>query len=187
RNGTGDADALALAARKLVWEPRGKSARVEADHGEKFVYALQRRSLVPTLDRGDKSNILGDSEVRKQAALLQYIADLSAQPYRIPLAVRAPFDEDLAAGGVDQAINKFEGGRFTATGFAEQDKDLPLGDTEIQAVQNTKPRDLKLDIAKLNNTVRAFHTRAILTRTGLTAEPTLSHLELSFRGIRHRL
>jgi len=58
--------------------------------------------------------------------------------------------EYLTAGGIEEAIDEFQGGRLPATAPSEQHQGLALLDFQIEIVeQRPSARDLEADAAKL--------------------------------------
>ena len=95
----GNADALRLPARQLARIAPGVVSGIEPDHLEQL-----ERTLVPPFDRPaqetrNDADVLLDRHVRKQADLLDHVADLPAQRDRVELARVLAVDEHPPAGG----------------------------------------------------------------------------------------
>src|SRR5207237_1917824 len=88
-----DADALPLAARKLVGPSRRIPVRRQPDEVEKLAHPLLRAIERPLLEARHDRDVLLHGHVRKQADFLQDVPDTPSQPNGLPLAGVAPFDE----------------------------------------------------------------------------------------------
>ena len=124
REGAGNTDALTLAAGKFARVTSGIFAWIETDEMEEMVDAGGNASGIPVFETGNESNIFCDSEMRKEAGLLNDITDMAAQADGIPGDGGAAFDEDLAFGGNEHFINEAEKGGLAATAAAEEHERL---------------------------------------------------------------
>ena len=136
---TGDADALALAARELVRALVAGHVRVEADGVEHLVNpgaALVRRADLPHLERRGHDVAHPPAGVEGADRVLEH--DLEAGTQRAqPLAVLAgqvvALEEHGARGRRGQLHDRPGGGRLAAAALADQAHRLALGHVEAHA------------------------------------------------------
>jgi hypothetical protein len=134
--GPGDADALALAAGELVRAAIAVFCRFKTDQGEEFADTGGGASGVPFLKGGDERDVLGDREMGEKTCVLNHIADAAAQTNGVPFGGSAATDNDLAAGGHEEAIDQFQQRGFAAAAAAQEDKSLPGSDREADVINN---------------------------------------------------
>src|SRR5205823_1743306 len=92
--------------------------------GEQLVDAAPNTSVGPANQPGNSRDILSDCAVRKQADLLDDIADAPPQQHAVDTLNVPPIDEDLAARWLDQPIDHAQCRRLSAAAWADQDADL---------------------------------------------------------------
>jgi hypothetical protein len=134
--GSGDADALPLAAGELVRSAIAVFCRFEADQGQEFADTGGGASGVPFLERGDERDVLGDREMGEKACVLNHIADAAAQTNGVPFAGSAATDYDLAGSGHEEAIDQFQQRSLAAAAAAQEDKGLAGSDGEADVINN---------------------------------------------------
>ena len=98
------ADSLFLSPRKLMRIARGHF-RSEPDHLHQLHNAGTNSVFRPPLNSGDETDIALYGEVRKQADILNHVADVAAQANDIALGSRNVFDSDFATGGQQKAVD----------------------------------------------------------------------------------
>ena len=97
--GAGDADTLALAARKFAGTAMGKFAGIEADEVKHFLDPGGDAGGVPLSQSGNEGDIFGDCEVREKTGVLDDVTDAAAEADEIPIASGALLDQDFPSGG----------------------------------------------------------------------------------------
>ena len=90
-------DALTLAARELVGEPSPVLVGVKADQVEQFLHTGVHPGSVPAEEAGHRRHVVRHAPVRKEAALLNDVADAPSQLHRIDLQDVGAVDQDPAA------------------------------------------------------------------------------------------
>jgi hypothetical protein len=76
------ADALALAARKLVRAAPGEAVGVEPDEGQQFLHAGGDASGRPAFEPGTEADVLLDGEMGEQPDVLNHVPDPAPQAVR---------------------------------------------------------------------------------------------------------
>lgn len=143
-----DPYALALAPGKLMRETMRELRRVELDEFEHFGDTCLDRRRILIAERKREADILVDGHVRKKPAVLQDVADLSAQVNGVPVPSTAAVNEDITRSGPYQAIDQTERSRLPAAGLAEQHEDLAGHNIEGQAVYYSRSPGVETDVTK---------------------------------------
>ena len=87
---------------------------LELDHVHQLAGALGAALLVPPEQARHDGDVLLDGHVRKQADLLDHVADVTAQADFVQAAGVFAVDEHLPRGGGDQAVDHLQGGALAA-------------------------------------------------------------------------
>ena len=131
-----DADALALSARQLVGPAPGVGAGREPDQVEQLADASAHTIGVPPFEARHHGDVVGDREMRKQADLLNHVADRAPEPDRIPFARVLALHGDVAGVGEEQSIDELEDRGLARTARAHQRDDLTGLDRQREIVEN---------------------------------------------------
>ena len=135
----GHADALPLSAGQLV----GPAARIrlgrEADQLEQLAHARGDAVVRPPLQPRHDGDVVGDRQVRKEADLLNHVADGSAKADRIPLARVPALHAHVAGVGQEQSIDQLEDGRLAGAARADERERLAGADRQRDVVENGRP------------------------------------------------
>ena len=96
--------------------------------------------------------------MREQADFLNDITDAPAQPDRIPIDGRLAFDDHLARGGIDQAVDQLHRRGLARAAASEQHQRLAEGDLQVQVGQKgLAGRQCETDVAKFNGDLITVH------------------------------
>ncbi len=128
------ADTLLLAAGHLARIAVEKLTRIQRHHIHQLFGAGFAARFIPAQHARHNGDVLFDGHVRKQANLLDHIADVAAQRHRIHPAGVFAVNQDRAAARCNQAIDHLQGGGFPAAGRAEQDAHFPFGHVQVDVV-----------------------------------------------------
>jgi hypothetical protein len=79
---------------------------------------------VPFFESGDEGHILRDGEMRKEAGILNNVADTAAKTNGIAAGGCAAFNQNLSLRGNEQAVDEPEEGGFATAAAAEKDQGL---------------------------------------------------------------
>jgi hypothetical protein len=129
-----DADALPLAARKLVRVALREPVGFEPHQLQQLVYARARPSPVPAQQPGHCRHVLGDGQVRKEPDLLDDVAHAEAKLHRVDVGDVLLIVEDAAAGRLDHPVDHLQRRRLAAAGGSDQGAGLAGRDLEAQLV-----------------------------------------------------
>src|SRR5690348_12082673 len=88
----------------------------------------------PAVQPRDGADVRLDRHVRKEADLLDDVADAAAQLHEVLLADARAVDADVAARQLDQPVDQPERSRLSAPGRTDEHADLPRGDGEREPV-----------------------------------------------------
>src|SRR5579862_8713126 len=133
---TRDANALALSARQFARISRRELAGAQPDQLEQLIHASADAIFRPIFEARDHGDVAFDGVVWKQASVLNHIADSSAQRDRVPICSAAIADQNLAAGGLKEAINQPQCSGFARATASEQHESLACGDLKIEMVED---------------------------------------------------
>src|SRR5262249_27916050 len=114
------ADALALAAGKLVRKSICEGIGFEADQGEQLANALASALLRPALEPRDEADVGLDVVMGQEPYLLNDVADASPQSNGIPRCRCLAFDQHFTPRRFDEAVHEAERRRFARTAPTEQ-------------------------------------------------------------------
>src|SRR5712691_2128716 len=193
RQGAGDIDALALAARKLVRIARGKQCRIEADHGEDFSRALPgRRPADAVHARPIGDGVLdGAAGIERGIAVLEDHLHLSSQVAHVHVAGRpdSPAREGDGAGiGRQQLDEKARRRRLAAARFADDAEGLAAAHAERDIVdrldgcdraleQPAAHREVALEVAHFEQDIGAHRRTSMALRSPSLIR--LKHIEVT--------
>ena len=104
----GDADALTLTAGQFVGPPGRVGVRREADQIEQFAHARGNAVVRPRLQPRHDRDVVGDVQMRKEADLLNHVADRAAEADGIPFAGVDALHQNVARIRQEQAIDQLE-------------------------------------------------------------------------------
>jgi hypothetical protein len=142
---------LALPAGKLARIARRKALVIEADEIQQLARAGIDLIFIPAFQPRHDADIFFDGKMREQADFLNDVADAAPEPDRVPLGRRLAFDEHVAFGGIEQAIDELQGRRLTAAAPPEQHQGLAAADLQIEIVQQGfSARQAKADVVKFD-------------------------------------
>ncbi len=124
----GDPDALALAAGKFARAAGGKFRRIKSDESQELPDANGRAAAVPLFERGNETNIFSNRKMRKEAGVLNDVADATAEPYGVPSGSGAAVDQNFPVRRKKHSIDEPEQGGLAAAAAAEEDEGFSLRD-----------------------------------------------------------
>src|SRR6516162_7546693 len=133
---TSDADALLLAARKLVRILVAIGRRVEAKQLEQLADSVADPCFRPFQEPRHGRDVVLDRPMRKQPDRLDGIADAAPQRLDRNQCYVLAADPDRSRIGGDQPVDHSERRRFAAAGGAEQHAELSGTDGQRQAVDD---------------------------------------------------
>ena len=110
--GASNADALALAAGKLIGKAFSDGRGVKADFLEQLIGAGSLFAFGTTLKGRDHGYVFGDGEVGKQPYLLNDVTDPSPERDRVPFRRGLALDVHRSLGRLDQAVDQPQRGGF---------------------------------------------------------------------------
>ena len=147
------ADALLLPAGQLG----GVLVRVllHVHHGQHLLHDLGAARLVVLEQLRHDADVLRDRHVRKQADLLDDVADVAAQLDLVGLADVLSADADGAGIRLDEPVDGLQSRRLPAAGGADQDHELPVRDREGQVLQNGGFSITFANVFKFDHAVRS--------------------------------
>ena len=138
---TGDRHALALSARELAGTPRRHTRFVQANLVQQLASALLLFRGRPAQKTGNESDILLNGPVRKQAELLDDVADAAPQINGVEPVDRLPIQTDTPGARLEHPVDQSEGGCFSGPASPEQNQGFSAFDIETQPVQDGPPVD----------------------------------------------
>src|SRR4026208_517553 len=106
----GDPYPLTLTAGQLARIARGELRWGKPDLSQQILNASVDLVGWPAFQTRDQSNIGGDSKMRKESCLLNYVDDSPPQPDQVPGGRANTLDRDLAGTRKQQAIHHFQRG-----------------------------------------------------------------------------
>ena len=143
------ADALLLAAGELGRVFIGLG--LHAHHFQKILDDVRLLLLIVLQKPGHHADVLGHGHVGEQTDLLDDVADVAAQFYLVLGVNILAVDGDGAGINVNEPVDGLEGGGFAAAGGADEDHKLPVGNGEVQVLQNGGLAVTFADMFKLNH------------------------------------
>jgi len=93
--GPSHANALALSPGEFAGTPMRKFAGIEANKPQHFIDAVSGAAGVPMFQNGNEGDVFCHREMGEKACLLNDVTDASAEADEVPIAGRAPLDEDF--------------------------------------------------------------------------------------------
>ena len=126
------AHALLLAAGELARVTVAGLVRVELHQLEQLVHPGADPLLVPAEQARHDRDVVLDLQVREQADLLDRVADVAPQLRRVAVAHRLAVEQDVAARGLDHAVDHPHQRGLAAAGRAHQHADLARRDRQRQ-------------------------------------------------------
>src|SRR5205823_12325472 len=135
----GYADSLALTTGELGRVAVGHAARVEANQAQKLVDAVRHPLPRPAQKPGHGSDVLRDGLMWEQSDLLNDVPDAPPQCHGVDLRDVFAIQQDLAARWLDQAVDHFQGGGFTAATRADEHADLAGPDIKREVLYRCAP------------------------------------------------
>ena len=124
RQGSGHADALALAATQLRRVAVAVLRGIEPDEREQLIGALSLAVLRPADQARDGRDVLADRLMGEEARLLDDVADRPAQVDHVALRDVLAVDEDPPRRRLDQPVDHLEAGRLATARRSDQHADL---------------------------------------------------------------
>lgn len=125
---------MALTAGQLFRISVAINGRIESDQIEEFRGAGTALSAFPAEEMGDGRGVLQHGPVRKQADLLDHIADTAPEPDRIDGGYVVPVEEYPALARFDQPVHHLHGGRLAAARRSDERDEFTFGDLEGKVV-----------------------------------------------------
>ena len=148
----GHAHALALAARELRGPARGEGGRGKVDQFEQRVRARASAVGGPSLQARHQADVFLDGHVRKQADVLEHVADAAPQPDAVPLAGVAILHPNGSGGRQDQAIHQLQDGALSGAAASDEDHDFPRFDRQREPAEHRRSFGVaKVGSFELNN------------------------------------
>jgi len=145
----GYADALALATREFAGVTGGKVGGIEADEGEEFVDASGDAGGGPVLERGNEGDVLSDSEVRKEAGVLDNVSDATAELKGVDIGSGTTVYGNLTTGGQEQPIDEAKKSGFATATATEKDEGFATGNGKGDAGEDGRIRNIVYVIADI--------------------------------------
>src|SRR5664280_2415492 len=133
------ADALSLASRQLSRISRPELLGRKADPRKQIVDTRVDPVTLPPQELRHDGDIPGDRVMRKEARLLDHIADPAPEENRIPFARGLALDVDVAGDRREERVHHFQGGRLSRAAPAEEDERLARRDFEIEVAEDLFP------------------------------------------------
>ena len=161
-----NAYALTLAARELRGIAVAHAGWIEPDQLEQLLDTLLDALTRPAQQARHGGHVLGDGLVRKQADLLDHVADAPPQGAHLDGHDVFAVDEHLAAAGLDQAVDHLQAGRLAAAARADQHADLAGRDQQRQIDDRALRSVLLADVAELDRCLGHQRARRSPARTG---------------------
>jgi len=132
--GPSHSNALTLSSGEFAWISRGELA-VQPDQLQKLFNPSLHPFPRPIFNLGNQTDVARHSKVRKEADILNGISDAAAKSDEVPFPGRFALHRDVAAGGDEQAVNKFQRRGFARPAAPEENKGLSNLDVEIQIAE----------------------------------------------------
>src|SRR5690606_20912941 len=117
----GDADPLLLSATQLRGTAVPEGVRFQSHPVEELVDPFAAFVPAPLFQLGDEGDVFRHGHVGEQADLLDHIADVAAQFYRVDPGDIPAVDGDGALRRFDQPVDHAQGGGFPASAGTDQD------------------------------------------------------------------
>jgi len=136
RECAGDSYPLTLTAGQLAGIACGKLNWRKADLSQQILDARSNLAQGPTFQTRNQSDIGGHSEMRKQACILNHVADSTPQLDQVPGGCGCTLDRDLAGTRQEQAIHHLQGGGLAGPTTPQEHQRLAGFDIETEIVQN---------------------------------------------------
>ena len=157
--GAGDADALALATRKLVGPAGGVVVVREPDELEQLAHAGLHPRVFPPFEPRHHRDVVGDGQMREQPDVLDHVPDGASEADGIPLARVPSFDPDVARVGHQQSIDQLEDGGLAGAARPDE-RDAGTGiDSQRESVENGRlARVPERDLAEFD----AIHAKPMI-------------------------
>ena len=130
--GTGNADALPLAARERHRVSVAIAARLEPDQVEQLLDPCLHASLGPAQKARYDRHVLGHGEMWEEPHLLDHVSDPPPQLDRRQRHDVLAVDRDPPRGRLDQAVDHLHCGRLAAARWPDQHADLAGRDRQRQ-------------------------------------------------------
>ena len=112
--------------------------RIHRHHIHQLFGAGFAARFIPAQHARHDGDVLFDGHVRKQANLLDHVADIAAQGDGVHPAGVFTVDQDRPAAWGNKAVNHLQGGGLSAAGRAEQDAHFPFGHGQVDVVDGLK-------------------------------------------------
>ena len=131
QHAAGDIQGAAHAPRQRP--DHGVAPLVELEQPQQFFRAPGGQGRRQSVQGAREHEVLPATEVAVQGGLLEYQADLRADPHRVAAHVAAGHP-GLAGAGTRQGAQHVDGGRFAGTIRPQQSEELALGDIQVQRI-----------------------------------------------------
>ena len=123
-----DSYALTLAAGKFARMAIREFAWIEADKVEHFFDARGDAGGIPAFQAGHETDIFRNREMRKEASVLNDVADTPAEADGVPRCGRTILDQDFPFRGKQHPVHQFEERGLAAAAAAEENEGLTVRD-----------------------------------------------------------
>src|SRR5262249_39679271 len=129
---SGETNALALAAGKLVRIALAVLARWKSDQLEELVDTRVGSRRVPVPQARHGGDVVAHGHVREKPGLLDDVAPLQAQLDGVDLLRVDAVDQDASAVGLGEAVDHAQRRRLAAAGWSDEHARLAGGDLQAQ-------------------------------------------------------
>ena len=135
--GTGNGDALLLAAGKALGEDIGLIGQAHA--GQQLIGLVGNGLLILELEQGGgQLKVLLHGQMREEVEVLEHHAHLLAHSVDVRLVHLGALEFDAAGGGNLQPVQAAQKGGFAAAGGADQADHVAAVDVDINALQHVQ-------------------------------------------------
>ena len=159
RQGPRNPHALALAARKLAWITIEKLRRLKAYLMKQFGDTGSDPFGRPTVQSRHQADVFADGEMREKPDLLNDVSDAAPQLNEIPLGGGTVFDQHVAGGRKQQAVEHFERGGLSRAAAAEQDERTANFNAKIQIAKDGITAYVVRDVAEFQDCAQRIAQR----------------------------
>ena len=163
RESSRHAHALTLTTRKLGRPARRVDLRRKTHEIEQRVHALTRPIGSPPLETRHEPDIFFDGHVRKQADILEHVADATSEPDAVPLARVTAFDPDRSRYRQQQTIDQLEDGGLAGAAPSHEHHDFAGADRQRESVEQRRAvRVAEFGLVETNGGVRIHREQDII-------------------------